>query len=870
MTSPKSTPMMIQWSRCKEQVGNALLLFRLGDFYEAFGEDAKIASQALELTLTKRQDVPMCGIPWHASENYIDRLLVKGFCVAIAEQVVSGDSVKLMERQVVRILSPATTMKGSLIQDSSNSLLVCLATNSGRWGMAIVDVTTALFQVCELDDVQNVYQEILRLQPKEIVCSQATAKHEASLFDMIENAINLRKSVVPNWAFEPKAAITTLQTHFKVVTTDGLGLRDGAAATCAAGAVLTYLKDVLLVPTDHLTTIEFLANQKTMHLDRATLQNLDIFESGSQAHAATSLFDVLNQTKTPMGARLLRSWLLNPLLDIAAIYERQECVDGCLQFLRLNSSAAETAKATLTSIRDIERLILRIKTGGAGPRDVLFLAHCCAAIAPLKNSFYHLPHHGLNGKIQAIKPLDSLIQQIQTTITDEPPLRISDGGAIRPSIHPELSELTAIRQNNHEWLLAYQTRLREELGIKTLKVGYNRAFGYFIEVSKGQADRMPSSFARRQTLTGAERYISEELKSYEDKVLTAEKRIEGIEAQVFADLTASVSQYAEDILSAARTVAEVDVYMSLASVAYSQNYCRPTISDTATLDIIEGRHPIAETQRLATPFVPNDIAMSATGPSLLLITGPNMAGKSTFVRQIALLTIMAQIGSFIPASEARIGIVDRVFSRVGASDDLFRGQSTFMVEMAETASILRQATPKSLILLDEIGRGTSTYDGISIAWAVAEYLIRNPQENPRTLFATHYFELTQLADRFSVVRNMTVAVSEQADTIRFLYRVIPGTADRSYGVHVAKLAGLPPPVIARAESMLAELESKCPKGSSFVQVDLFAPPPKPSPLSGEALACVEFLKKLDLTKTSPLDCFVKLVTFKNSALFKLG
>jgi DNA mismatch repair protein MutS len=860
------TPMMAQWTSCKEQVGDAILLFRLGDFYEAFGDDALIASQVLDLTLTKRQSTPMCGIPWHTSESYIDKLLVKGFSVAIAEQVSKDVSGKaLMERRVVRVLTPATAMKGSLLCDSMHSLFISIAKYDDIFGIALVDVSTALFQVFEVTSKEELIAELLRLQPKEILCSTPFSAQETDLFTELQKSIFFKKSTAPSWTFDEKTSKTVLQNHFSVITLDGFGLSEKKAAISAAGALLSHLKDTLLAPVHHLKNLSCISNKKSLHLDRATLLNLEIFDSSSKSQGAISLFSLLNQTLTPMGARLLRSFLLNPLLSIPEIQERQALTQSFFQFIKDHPSFAEAAESSLASIKDIERIVLRLQTSGAGPRDVLFLATCIANIAPLKQALTALSHPEMTQKLKAIPDFSEILSLITNTLTDEPPLRISDGGAIKSGVHRELDELRALRDNSQSWLVDYQNRLREELSIKTLRVSYTRAFGFYIEVSRGQSDKVPPSFHRRQTLTNAERFISEELKVFEEKVLTAEKRTEVLETIVFDELKSQVIQYTDALLLAAKVIAECDVFFPFARLARSSNYVCPEMVEEPIFDVIEGRHPIAEKHAL--PFVANDIHLHAHGPSLLLITGPNMAGKSTFIRQTALLTIMAQIGSFIPAKKATIGIVDRVFSRIGASDDLFRGQSTFMVEMAETASILNQASPRSLILLDEIGRGTSTYDGISIAWAVVEHLLQNKKENPRTLFATHYFELTVLENEYPSLKNMTVAVSEEDSGVRFLYKVVPGTADKSYGIFVAKLAGLPHSVIKRAEVILSELEKKEDSHKKYsvpcFQPELFSLPKK-VPEKTEETACYEFLRGLDLIKMTPLDCFAKLIRFKNS------
>lgn len=865
-TKASLTPMMAQWATCKDRVGDALLLFRLGDFYESFGEDAARVSQLLELTLTKRQGVPMCGIPWHASESYIDKLLVKGYAVAIAEQIQGeGTEKTLMERRVVRVLTPATTMRSSLLEDSELSLFVSIARVGDVWGVALVDVTTALFQVFEARTREELVQEIVRLQPKELLCSTVFAAQETELSNELQRALPIKKTTAPTWVFEEAAAKTVLQNHFGVVTLEGFGLGEKPAATCAAGALFSHLKETLLAPVTHLKNIQYISHTTTMQLDRPTLLNLEIFDTTSKAQGALSLFSLLNTNATPMGARLLRSFLLHPLLALAEIRERQELVKAFYEYIQ-NNPSFNHAREALQSIKDLERLMLRIQAGGSGPRDILFLANSLSHIAELQKALGTLSHKKMHEKVHGLSDFQDLIKNITDTLSDEPPLRVSDGGAIRTGVNKDLDELRSLKNSSQEWLLNYQNMLREELGIKTLRVGYTRAFGFYIEVSRGQSEKIPPSFHRRQTLTSAERYISEELKTFEEKVLTAEKRIEALETALFEQLKANVVSFSDSVLFAAKVIGEIDTFLSLASVAVTHNYVCPHVVEEPIFDVVEGRHPIAERQRGVSLFIPNDIHLHARGPSLLLITGPNMAGKSTYVRQTALLTIMAQIGSFIPAKKATIGVVDRVFSRIGASDDLFRGQSTFMVEMAETASILNQATARSLILLDEIGRGTSTYDGISIAWAVVEYLLRGIKENPRTLFATHYYELTALENTYASLKNMTVAVSEEESGVRFLYKVVPGKTDRSYGIFVARLAGLPPQVIQRAETILVHLEQgrRDSQKSSRIQPELFSFSQKSIPQNTEHLACYEFLKNLDLVKTSPLECFTRLIKFKNS------
>jgi len=838
----KLTPMMAQWAECKQQAGDALLLFRLGDFYEAFEEDATTLSKLLDLTLTKRQETPMCGIPWHTSEGYIDRLLAKGFSVAVAEQVSSDQNGKaLMERKILRILTPATAMQGSTLKEFANSLFLSLSHVGKTYGAALVDVTTGLFQVFEKNDIEAFTNELLCLSPKELLCSQALAKDP--VIKRLIDDLNICLTIGKTWTFEQKNAENALNRHFGILSLDGLGLNTLSAALSAAGALLTHLKETLLVNIDHLTSIENIGQKNQMLINRATYTNLNIFDR------EPSLFSLLNQTSTPMGARLLRSWMLAPLTDCNEIRKRQETIKTFLDFHTQSTESSSTLKTLLEQIRDLERLIARIQTGNCGPRDVRALALSTSYIDPIRNT---LPS-SYSVDFSDLKPLVSHILQ---TLVDEPPLRLSEGQTICSGVNSELDELRAVKKNGSEWLSEYQTQLREELGIKTLKVGYSRTFGYYIEVSRLQSEKVPSSFIRRQTLTNNERYISEKLKAYEEKVLTAEKRIEQIETAIFDELKAYVIQHAEIVVKSARAIAQIDLFFTLARIAHTNKYICPKISSEPILEITGGRHPILERENAT--FIPNDLSTDARNKSMLLITGPNMAGKSTYVRQAALLVFMAQIGSFIPADEATIGIVDQIFSRIGANDDLARGQSTFMVEMSETAAILRQATPRSLILLDEIGRGTSTYDGISIAWAVVEYLLRLKEHNPRTLFATHYFELTDLAQKYTNIENLTVAISEQHHTIQFLYKIIRGTTDRSYGIHVAQLAGIPQEVIKRAQSVLLQLEDKQP---TFVQPDLFSLTPKANP---KEKACYEFLKDLNLVQMTPMDCFQKLISFQET------
>ncbi len=911
------TPMMAQWAKCKAQSQGALVLFRLGDFYEAFHDDAIILSQTLDLTLTKRQDVPMCGIPWHSSESYIDRLLQKGFAIAVAEQVEpekanselsskANSSKAIMERKIVRILSPGTAITSSLVLEHNFHFIASLvegqATSDKRQnkksiGLSLIDISTGLFFVFEAtsdEEKEQLFQEIVKRRPKEIVVSKQYLRSDESLLPKLEEQFTFRKTTVENWLFDSTVAYETLKHHFKVQSLDAFGLENKPTAYSAGAALLTFIRDTLFHNVSHLKTIESLSYATSLQLDVSTLRNLDIFDAESKKGDAKSLFDILNVTKTPMGARLLRGRLLNPLISKSAIDERLATVESYLTLASKQPSIIGDISDSLSRVRDIERLVNRIESLTPSPRDIRFLASCIDAIQEVQKKLTSVSSSSkhVHDHCQSIPPLSAISSLINHTLVQEPPLRIGESQTIIKGISLELDELRELKESAESWLIEYQNRLREELGIKTLKVGFSRAFGYFIEVSKGQSDKMPASFSRRQTLTTGERFISEQLLDFEKKILTAETKITALETELFSHLIEEVRSFSQEILRASRVIAEIDCSLALALIAKERNYTRPIIVEDPIIDIKRGRHPVAELFTAST-FTPNDLFLDASARSFLLITGPNMGGKSTYIRQAALLVIMAQMGSFIPAASGTIGIVDRVFSRVGASDDLARGQSTFMVEMTETAHILRAATNRSLVLLDEIGRGTSTYDGLSIAWSVTEFLTRSSKENPRTLFATHYHELTSLEESTRSIKNMTVKVSENQNGIQFLYTIAPGKADKSYGIHVAELAGLPSSVILRAKEILHHLEENAdrdkesgtlpepsfteqanshipslltacsPKESAILpQHDLFGVKESRSIEEEMQAKCLQFLLSLDVVKISPLDCFIKIARFQ--------
>jgi len=783
------TPMMSQWYECKKQAPGAVLLFRLGDFYEAFEDDAILLAKELELVLTKRQETPMAGIPAHTCESYIDRLVSKGYRVAVAEQMEDPQDVTravkgIVKREIVRMVTPGSVINSSLLSDKANNFIACLSQINSTYGLAILDLTTADFRVMEFQTSQELLDELGRFSPKEIVVSEKCWKHLSKNLEELGISSFL---VREEYHFDHRFACESLSKHFHVHTLDGFGLKGMTAAINAAGALMTYVRDDLNLNFSHIRSIHPHPLSKYMALDRITQRHLELIEPLHEK--GKTLLHILDETSTPMGGRLLREWLLHPLLSVEEIKLRQDHIEKFL-------NGGADLKKHLKEVRDLQRLIMRIETGYANPRD---LAGLRFSLEPLPEISRLLQKLGM----KELPDLSELTKKIAGAIVDAPPLRLSDGGIFKSGYHFELDELKTLKSDSQTWLASYQTKLREEVQIKTLKVGYTQAFGYFIEVSRGQSEKMPLAFQRRQTLVNTERYISPELKEFEHKILTAEDKIAFLENKLFQELRQEIAQFAESIRQAAQWIAEIDVYLALAEIAREHGYTRPIVDTSDLLKIEDGRHSVIEASLEKETFIPNDVSFNEL-ERLLVITGPNMAGKSTYIRQVALIVLLAQMGSFVPAKQAHIGIVDKVFTRIGASDDLSRGQSTFMVEMSETANILNNSTSRSLVILDEIGRGTSTYDGIAIAWSVAEYL-RDKQA--KTLFATHYFELTRLEEELPGAVNYNVAVHESEKGIVFLRKIVKGGTDKSYGIHVAKLAGLPPAVIKKAEAMLAKLHA---------------------------------------------------------------
>jgi DNA mismatch repair protein MutS len=844
------TPMMAQWHQCKGKSKDCLLLFRMGDFYEAFYEDAKILAEALDINLTKRQEIPMSGIPHHALQNYLDRLLVQGHKVAIAEQTEDPKKAKgLVAREVVRIITPGTLIDSNLLDANAPNYLVCLSRIGCLYGLAYIDISTSDFRVFESPNIKEITEELYRIKPAEIVLTSKLELQHQEIFQEMKRTFNFSISPLEEWHFDPQMALDLLIRHFKVHSLDGFGLKGMTAAINSAGALLHYLEDTLCHSISHIQSLKKVEERDYLVLDHITLRHLEIVEPQSALNKDQTLLYHLNHTQTPMGARLLRDWVQKPLVSQEKIHARQDAIEDLLQ----HPYVLLKIKESLKNILDLERLIMRVVTDYTNPKELNTLKNSLSRLPHIKQYLSELNTSFFSELQQKLPLLTVCIEKIENALREDCPLKLGEGYTFNSGYNAELDEWLNLNSSSKEWIANYQARVRQETQIKTLKVGYNRVFGYYIEVSKGQASAMPDHFHRRQTLANNERFISEELKSYESKIFQAEEKVASLEQELFEQLKEQVSSFKEDILSAAQIIAQIDTLLSFALVAQKHHYIKPLVDNSSTLKISQGCHPILD--RLCS-FIPNDTFLDQEKNKLALITGPNMAGKSTYIRQVALLVILAQLGSYLPAQSAHIGIVDRIFSRIGASDDLARGQSTFMVEMVETANILNNISDKSLVILDEIGRGTSTYDGIAIAQSTAQYLLRT---QAKTLFATHYSELTKLSETYEGAVNYTVSVHESNDRITFLYKIIQGSTDKSYGIHVAELAGLPPSLIQEAKKILSQLEETKPekaKKKNINQITFFDEEPKESPILQE-------LRHLDLNRLSPMEALLKLSEYKN-------
>lgn len=804
MAEKKETPMMAQYRSIRRELPeDTILFFRLGDFYEMFFDDAKTAAGILDITLTKRHNTPMCGVPYHSAGGYLERLVKAGIKVAICEQVEDPATAKgVVKRDVTRIVTPGTILDEVTLDGNQNNFLAGLFREKEQFGLAMLDLSTGEFWIEETDDVSSVQANLSRYAPAE--CIVAEEQMDDAAFTALElETTNTLLTACDDWTFEATSANDYLLRHFDVHSLEGFGCTTMTSALGAAGAVLYYVKTELRRNLSHVRNIRVKNPADYMLMDETTATNLELvapINSNRAAYKAT-LLAVLDSTCTAMGGRLLREWLLRPLNNLDQINSRHDAVELMVN----NQTYLRSLRDILGEIKDVERLISRIGSTSGNPRDVRAMGVSLQQM-PMVKALLNGKGTMLEVQGNGITTLPELVSLIDSAIVDEPPINLKDGGVIRPGYHPELDELRDAATQGKKWLADFQASEMERTGIKNLKVRHNKVFGYYIEISKSNLDLVPEDYIRKQTLVNAERFITPELKEYENKIFGAQERSIGLEQEIFNEVRREAIEHLETIQRNALAIGQVDVLSTFAERALSNNYSRPTMTDSGVLDIHDGRHPVVEQMPDSERFVPNDTKLDRETHQLIIITGPNMAGKSTYIRQVALITIMAHMGCFVPASKAEIGLVDRVFTRVGASDDLARGRSTFMVEMQETANILNNATPKSLIILDEIGRGTSTFDGISIAWSVAEFLCKNKDMQAKTLFATHYHELTDLALTLPNVQNFSVLVKEKGHTITFLRKIVPGAADKSYGIQVARLAGLPDEVIERANDILKNLE----------------------------------------------------------------
>jgi DNA mismatch repair protein MutS len=850
MTDNDVSPSRQQYLEIKRAHPNTILFFRLGDFYETFDEDAEITARELDIVLTSRtvgkgQRAPLAGIPYHAVENYLARLIEKGYHVAICEQIGDTPVKGLFPRKVVRIVTPGTVTEPGLLPGDANNYLAAVILDTSSTlsagpktaSISYADITTGEFAVTELP-LEALRAELTRLHPAEILFPDN---------QIVNDGIQGHKTPYPAWRFEPGKCEETLLAHFKASTLEGFGIKGHSLAMRAAGAIVQYLKETQPDSLTLLNSLRFYSTNEFMTLDAATRRNLELDET-LRGERRGSLLGTLDQTVTPMGKRMVHQWVSQPLLHVERIKRRQ---NGVQYFFDDGMKRAEL-RAALKPLSDLERLVNRVLAGHAQPRDLVAMRDTLSQLPNIASVIGQL-------QVPALPKLELAndeLELLRSSIDDDPPATLQNTGIIRPGYSQELDSVIEASKHARDWIANLESVERERTGLKTLKVGYNKVFGYYIEISRGAADKAPANYIRKQTLVNAERFITPEMKEYETLVLNAEERIREIELRLFKETCAVIGKSAFKLLQIARALGVLDVLSSLAETAALAGYIRPEVHEGSELEIHEGRHPVVERYLSGERYVPNDVIFEK-GEIVRVITGPNMSGKSTYLRQTALIVLMAQIGSFVPADSARIGLVDRIFTRIGAQDEIHAGQSTFMVEMIEAANILHHATSRSLLILDEIGRGTSTYDGLSIAWGMIEYIHNHPQLRAKTLFATHYHELTQLAELLPGVRNYNVAVSEADNQVVFLHKIVPGGADRSYGIHVAQLAGLPSPVIQRANEIMAELEKSSGRAvrinpHAAQQAMLF---PESSPLLDE-------LKEMDVNSLSPIEALNKLFEWK--------
>ena len=800
------SPMMQHYLQTKEEYPDCILFYRLGDFYEMFFEDAKIVSRELELTLTgkscgQEERAPMCGVPFHAYESYMNRLVAKGYKVAICEQMEYPKQAKgMVRREVIRVVTPGTNINEQALDEGKNNYIMCIVSLSDQFGVATADVTTGDFFVTEVDSKRRLLDEIYKFSPTEVVCNEALFMSGLDIDDL-KNRVGIVLYSLEHWYFDDSLCENTLKEHFRVNSLEGLGLADLECGMIASGSLLKYLYETQKNSLEQISAIHPYTTGKFMVLDSSTRRNLELVETLREKAKRGSLLWVLDKTKTAMGARMLRSFVDQPLIEKEEIEGRLDAIEELMQ----RAIDREELREYLNPVYDLERLLTRITYQSANPRDLTAFKSSIGMIPHIRGILLELQSKEIQGICEDMDTLEDLYTLIDAAIEEEPPITVREGGIIKDGYHEEIDRLREAKSQGKNWLAELEAKEREKTGIKNLKIKFNKVFGYYLEVTNSFKDLVPDYYTRKQTLTNAERYITPELKEMEDMILGAEDKLVQLEYELFRELREQIAKNVVRIQKTAKALAKIDVFASLALISEQNHYCRPSLNQNGRIDIKNGRHPVVEKMINNDMFIANDTYLDNQKNRISVITGPNMAGKSTYMRQTALIVLMAQIGCFVPAETADIGIVDRIFTRVGASDDLASGQSTFMVEMTEVANILRNATGNSLLILDEIGRGTSTFDGLSIAWAVVEHISNPKLLGAKTLFATHYHELTELEGKLDNVNNYCIAVKEKGDDIVFLRKIVKGGADKSYGIQVAKLAGVPDSVIERAKEIAEEL-----------------------------------------------------------------
>ncbi|MBU0692848.1 DNA mismatch repair protein MutS [bacterium] len=854
------TPMLQQYREIKSQYPDVILFYRMGDFYEMFYEDAKLGAEVLGITLTKRNngkesEVPLAGFPHHQLENYVAKMTRAGFRVAVCDQIEDPKKAKgIVKRAVTEVVSSGTTFSDKVLEENRNNYLAAVLVGEDQAGLAYADVTAQEFFTGILP-LGELASRLSSLEPSEMLC---TVDQRERILELLGKESAKRLTIVPQWHFTSEAATKTLTGHYGVANLKGFGLSGMDLAVGTAGALVSYLKANLVANENLLPDLQIFNNNQELILDPSTRRNLEIVESLSD-HPQSTLISILDRTRTAAGARLLRRWVIAPLTDLERIRNRQSKVEFLVSEASLNATLSDVLKGS----GDMQRLLAKLTTHRGLPRDAIALRYVLERLPQIQKLFSRFNGCALDDLLARLQPQAALVEHLKQALVEEPPATLADGGYIRRGYSAELDELRGIGTNARGWIQQHQIAERDRTGIPSLKIGYNKVFGYYIEITNTHKDKIPDDYIRKQTLTNAERYVTPDLKEWEEKILTANEKITELEQELWNQVRSEIVSQAEVLTAVARALAELDVFHSLALVARENNYVKPELNLGKVISLIDGRHPVVESLLPAGKgFVPNDLTIGTDDFQIMILTGPNMAGKSTYLRQVALIVILAQMGSFIPAKAATIGLVDRIFTRIGAGDNVAGGESTFLVEMTEVSNILRNATERSLVILDEVGRGTSTYDGLSLAWAITEYLHENPQVAAKTLFATHYHELNRMASEYSRIANSRIEVEEWGDRVVFLHKITRGETDRSYGVEVARLAGLPPSVVERARALLPTWERPH-EGEKDTQVPrVFSPKLQLTLFESDTQKVADALLELDLERLTPRQALDKLFEIK--------